>query len=97
MERINNVVDNIFLKNGKSDNKHILNTCSNVIEQSFLDNVTQTVTSISSPRFKKIHEAKAISNTWLAWQKNPDHGFYSLFREGLIDEDHINYRNWYYR
>ena len=46
MERINNVVDNIFLKNGKSDNKHILNTCSKVIEQSFLDKIEkQGITS----------------------------------------------------
>lgn len=63
-------------------------------EQSFLNTVKQTVIAIPSPKFAKIHEAKAISNTWLAWQKKPDRGFYNLFQEGLIDENHINYQNW---
>ena len=63
-------------------------------EQGFLTSVVQTVTAIPSPKFKKIHEAKAISNTWLAWQKKPGQGFSSLFKEGLIDENHTNYKNW---
>ncbi|PPZ95505.1 hypothetical protein C5B41_03750 [Acinetobacter ursingii] len=63
-------------------------------EQKFLNNVTQIVTTMPSPRFSKIHEAKAIANTWLAWQKKPDRGLYNLFQEGLIDENHQNYKNW---
>ena len=62
-------------------------------EQSFLDSITTTVNAIPSPKFKKIHEAKAITNTWLAWQKKPGLGFANLFKEGLIDEGHKNYKD----
>ena len=46
MERINNILENILLKNGKSDSKHIINTCNKVIEQSFLNKIEkQGITS----------------------------------------------------
>lgn len=58
-----------------------------------MDSITTTVNAIPSPNSKKIHEAKAITNTWLAWQKKPGLGFANLFKEGLIDEGHKNYKD----
>lgn len=71
----------------------ILSIC-NPIEQPFLDMVVQKVEGVKPIKFKEIHKSKAISSTWLAWQKKPGLGFFYLFKENLIDEQHTNYKNW---
>lgn len=63
-------------------------------EQQFLQYVKQIISEIPNPKFSKIHEAKAITNTWLAWQTKPTQDFSSLFKSNLIDEQHKNYTYW---
>ncbi len=66
-------------------------------ETALFQQATTAVQQLSSPKFKTHLQAKAEVATWLAWQKTPGHGLYSVMKEGLLDENSVLYTklgNW---
>jgi hypothetical protein len=66
-------------------------------EKALFQQATTAVQQLSSPKFKPHLQAKAEVATWLAWQKTPGHGLYSVMKEGLLDENSVPYTqlgNW---
>ena len=66
-------------------------------EKALFQQATTAVQQLSSPKFKTHLQAKAKVATWLAWQKTPGHGLYSVMKEGLLDENSVSYTqlgNW---
>lgn len=75
-----------------------IKTCIHQNEQSLFDYATQTINTLSEPKFdKKTHLTKAQIATWLAWQKIPGHGFYATMTDNLLHTEHelfLELQNW---
>lgn len=60
-------------------------SCVDENEQILFDHAANVVQQLASPKFPTHKKAKAEVATWLAWQKEPGHGFYHLVTEGLLN------------
>ncbi|VAW46250.1 hypothetical protein MNBD_GAMMA04-291 [hydrothermal vent metagenome] len=69
-----------------------IKTCIKNDEKALFQQATTTVKQLSSPKFKPHLKSKAEIATWLAWQKKPGCGLYSVMKEGLLDENSVPYK-----
>lgn len=55
-------------------------------QDEWYEQARNAVNSLESPMFNRAaHELKAVTSTWLAWQKYPGKGIQSVVGDGLID------------
>lgn len=67
--------------------------CRRPAEQSLIAHAKGALATLPETRFNTaIHSSKAELATWLAWQKNPGHGYYQVILDGLLDTSHQAYQ-----
>lgn len=65
-----------------------IKTCQHPNEKTLFQHVQQSIDTIpNGAKFKELHRAKAEIATWLAWQKNPDHGLYYAVNPELLNTE----------
>lgn len=72
-------------------------SCLNENESQLIQQAENAIHLLSPPKFKSHHQTKAKVATWLAWQKKPDYGVYTVFNDELLDENSapfVELNNW---
>lgn len=65
-----------------------IKTCQHPNEQTLFEHVKNSIDTIpNGAKFKDLHRAKAEIATWLAWQKNPEHGLYYAANKELLNTE----------
>lgn len=60
--------------------------CRHPNENTLFQHAQNSIDAIpNGAKFKDLHRSKAEIATWLAWQKNPDHGLYYAANKELLD------------
>ncbi|MFV9629550.1 MAG: DUF3226 domain-containing protein [Methanosarcinales archaeon] len=62
-----------------------IKSCVHENEHELFEHAEIVVDTLPQTKFKPIHISKAEVATWLAWQKQPGHGFYRAIEDELID------------
>ncbi|MCF7969691.1 MAG: hypothetical protein K9L22_00805 [Methylococcaceae bacterium] len=62
-------------------------SCIKEDEAQLFQQAKTTIQQLLPQKFQPHHQAKAEVATWLAWQKKPDYGIYTVFNDELLDEN----------
>jgi hypothetical protein len=62
-----------------------IKSCVHPDEHKLFAHAETVVDTLPHTKFKPIHISKAEVATWLAWQKQPEHGLYRAVEDQLID------------